>query len=150
MGAATLEISGPGAEVIAAELAVWWKAEMGGELRPVAESPAGSEEGTRTGDPVAVASLVVSVVALAVSLPGGVLATADLAKRVEVGKKLARLADWVRGKRKEEPKLRIAVVSEAGRSVDVAADAAQVIEALGLGGKPAGKGAKGSGGPGGA
>lgn len=135
-----MEISGPEADAIAAELAAWWKVEMGGDLRPEAP-PAMFEENTRSGDPVAVASLVVSVVALAVSLPGAALSAADLAKRVELGKKLERFAEWVRDKRRKHPKVRIAVVPEQGSSVDPAsAEPARVLEALGLASQKPGRG----------
>lgn len=106
MGGATLDISGPEAEAIATEVAAWWKAELGEELRPRPATRPDPGDTTRSPDPIAVAGLVVSVVALVTSLPGSILATADLAKRAELGKKLAAFSEWVREKRRKHPKRR--------------------------------------------
>ena len=62
--------------------------------KPV-ESP--GEARTRT-DPVTVAALVLAV-------PGAILATWDLAQRIELKKKVERLIDWARRKKKENPTL---------------------------------------------
>ena len=59
------------------------------------ESP--GEARTRT-DPLTVAALVLAV-------PGAILATWDLAQRIELKKKVERLIDWARRKKKENPTL---------------------------------------------
>lgn len=126
MSEARIEITGAGAEDTRAELEAWWKAEMGEELRRVTSAPIALEEPTRSADPVAVAALILGI-------PSAIVATMDIAKRIELTKKVGQLIEWAREKRRKHPKLRIALVDEAGQSVDVAAaEPPDVLEALAL------------------
>lgn len=131
----TIEISGPEADAIGMELAAWWKTEIGDELRPAAPSQAVLGEDQRGADPIAVAALILAV-------PSAIVATADLAKRIELTKKVGQFIAWVRGKRLQHSKLRIAVVDLQGRAIDVAtATPPDVLEALALRKTPSGDGA---------
>ena len=111
MSEPTIEIAGPDAEDAARELQELLRAELGeGGRRVGAGTP--PEEGTKV-DP----ALVVGVVSAVLALPGFVLATVDLTKRMELGQKARRIIDWARGRRTKG--LRFVVVPRKGASFDL-------------------------------
>ena len=74
-------LKGPDAERLAAELSDFMAAELGVRPRRSAAAKPPADAVMRSVDPVAVAGLILSI-------PGAVLATADLAERLEVKKKV--------------------------------------------------------------
>ncbi|MEM9294024.1 MAG: hypothetical protein AAGD01_20265 [Acidobacteriota bacterium] len=88
-------ISGPDAEAVAGELAAWFEEQLDHRPRRVQESPAGKVPGTqhitRSGgvDPVALTTLILAI-------PPSLLATMELAERLELKRKAERLGEWAK------------------------------------------------------
>ena len=92
MGELKIEITGPGAEDAERELYELLRAEFGVEGRRVA-SDAGEHEPGRKTEPNTLA-----IIAILVALPSTIVATLDLAKRIELTQKVKHLIAWARGR----------------------------------------------------
>jgi hypothetical protein len=65
------------------------------------------------------------------AIPGALLATLDLVKRMELKPKVERLLAWVRRRRSEDPTIEVTLRLGDGRALRLdAAGAAEVLDAL--------------------
>ena len=117
MSEVAIEIHGPQAESLAAELEALLQEELGETGRRV-QTP--TTAASTKADPVAVAALVIS-------LPGALLATMDLAKRLDLVPRLQRLLAWARSKAGSETELTLITSRKSLRLAEASAD--QVMDA---------------------
>lgn len=112
MSEVAIEIHGPQAESLAAELEALLQEELGETGRRVQAPMAAA--GTKA-DPVAVAALVIS-------LPSAILATMDLAKRLDLVPRVQRLLAWARGKAGSGTELTLITSRKSLRLAEASAD----------------------------
>lgn len=104
-----LRIEGPDADGLADELSLFLETEFG--TRPTRRRD--EERAQRTavlrGDPLA-------LVAVALAIPGTILAASDLARRLELRQKAEKLIAWARGKTAADGGTRVEVIDGNGRA----------------------------------
>lgn len=117
-----LEISGPDAAAVAADLQAAWSQEFAEPLVPRRETPPAAGPVERAADPIAVAALILTI-------PQTALAMLDIAQRMDLVQKLTRFLASVR-QRFPAASGRLLFRTPSGRTLVINSDDADVVAFL--------------------